>query len=770
MKIDLNGAWKLGFTHPESKEYITLEASVPGNAELDLYKKGIIGNPMPVDEIAPYEELCDVDDWTYTTTFDARKAEKDEDVFLKFEGIDTIADVYLNGEKIYEADNMHLIHSIDVNGKLKEKDNELKVIIHSAMLWARKHPTDIVGTARSITYYGGSPYLRKARHQWGWDNAPRLLTSGIFRPVYIEYLPKERFEDVYLYTICVTDGGANIGVVWDYKLPEETSCKGYVLRYTVSQDGNVLASGGIKMFYPSGKKHIWLSAEKLKLWWPRNLGDPNLCDIKLEVFKDEVLKNVWESKFGVRTVKLINTGDILDDGTGEFKFVVNGKDAYIHGTNWKPLDAFHSQAEDRVERALGLVDDLNCNMIRIWGGGIYEGKAFFDYCDKNGIMVWQDFMFACEFPPLDDWFMQKVEIEAKQIIKRLRNHPSLAVWSGDNEDDYCVDWNFTRHSNMRPSHNRLTREVIKKCVLYNDPFRDYVESSPYQSDENFVEQRDGKVIHHSTEEHFYKKPDVYAERLRNLKSKFLCETGPILICASTENEHIWDIEKPRAKRLWDDLSDRNPIAHQYDSYFRMWRYVGKLTCEDWFGRDFSFDEFGDYNFAVNVICSNIFKDIIEYCRASRPEKTGVIWWSLLDMWPMLFNYSVVDYDFHKKHCYSWIKQSQQFFCLMAVRKGIDGEIGIYASNDTLKTHSGSYKIIAVDKKGNKKEIASGRFSQKENSVSLIQKLPEAAEPELWIIEWEEDNKTYYNHFTPNYKTGDIDIWKIWQKELDRIYK
>ncbi len=768
MKTNLNGCWSLGFTRPDTQEFVTFPAKVPGNVEIELMENGLISDPMPADNEHATTLYNSVDDWTYCKTFDAVPCKDNETQEIVFEGIDTIADIYLNGEKLAHAEDMFVSHRVDVTGKLKTTGNELKLIIRSAMLWAKKQDYDIFGISRENTAYGGQPYLRKARHEWGWDNAPRLLTSGIYRDVYIETLPKERFTEVYLYTNKITDEKAELGVIWNYatELPD---LRPYSLRLTLCSEGKVAYSSEEAIFFTRGALRFSVPREKIALWWPSGFGKANLCDVKLEMLLNGQVVSEYTAKWGIRTIRLNRTENILEDGTGEFVFVVNNENIYIRGANWKPLDALHSRADAKVEKAIEMVRDLNCNMIRIWGGGIYEGEQFFELCDKLGIMVWQDFMFGCEYPPMDEDYCRIVAEETRRIIVKQRNHASLAVWCGDNEDDETLVWT-NPNSTLLPSHNKISRVVLKEAVLRYDPYRDYVESSPFNSDENVTERFQGKkVTHFQPEAHLYPATKVYAETLRTCKGRFIGETGPIAINAMTDDPAIFAREQDRCQRLWDKpmLVDTNR-AHQDDDYFIRWRQTAKECCELWFGRDFTLSEFGDYTLAVNLICGDVFKDVIEYCRVNRWEKTGVIWWSLLDMWPMLFNYSVIDCNFKKKLPYYFIKQSQQEFALMAVRQEMGGEVLLYSANDTLKNHCGSYTVTAYNKDGASRVAFSGEFNEPGNTSRILQRISEKGQ-ELLLIEWEENGQRYVNHFITGDKPYEWETIKAWAKLLKTAY-
>ncbi|MBQ8356179.1 MAG: hypothetical protein IJX39_00055 [Clostridia bacterium] len=759
----LNGSWNLTFTHPESGEQIGTVAPVPGNVEPVLQKLGLIGDYMPTDHPHATTMFTAVDDWTYTTVFDAPTLADGWQRQLVFEGIDTIAEVWLNGEKLLDTMDMHMVYQADVSKKLRVRGNALRVVIRSSELWARKHPHDMLSASHGVTsYYDSQSFLRKARHQWGWDNAPRLLTSGIIGSVYLEDLPPCRFEEVYLYTQSVRENTVSIGVQFFFAT-DRKYLMDHRICFSLLDGKRVVFSEEKPLYFVQGTYTCKLDRSAVELWWPAGFGAAKLYTVRLKLLqKDECLAE-YEAPFGIRTVKLERTGDINAKGEGEFQFYVNGEPIFIKGTNWKPLDPLASVAHRKTAegRALAELTALNCNMVRIWGGGIYEDHPFFDYCDRHGILVWQDFMLACELPTRDRGYGDLVAAEAVQAVKKLRNHPSLAVWCGDNEDDECFSW-IHRHSTLLPSHSRISREVLKEVILCHDPYRHYVESSPFVSDD--MHRGEAGVL--QTEKHLYAVPTAYAEALRNCKSRFLGETGPIKANPIAVNRTTFERERARAVRLWDSPKLPSDGTHQNDGYFTHWRQAGREACLQRFGRDFSFAEFDDYTLALNLVCAEVFKDVIEYGRATRPQKTGVLWWSLIDMWPMLFNYSVIDWEYNRKLPYYWIRQSQQDVLLMAVCTEKESAPTLYVANDTLQKADFSYTVTAYNDRCESREIACGEWSQAANSAAPILTLDRPAAPELWVIRWRMGEKQLVNHFFTAF--APFDVYARWTEIYARL--
>ncbi|MBQ7040024.1 MAG: hypothetical protein IJN39_05595, partial [Clostridia bacterium] len=527
-KLMFDGLWNLSFTNPYDNKMINTQINIPSNVEPKLVELGLIDDYMPVDNANATTKFEIVDDWTYTITFNTKDLNEGKKQ-LVFEGIDTIAQVYLNDEKILDCENMHIAYKCDVTDKLKD-ENELKVVIRSCQLYAQERPHDVFSAPHgNHGTWDSLSHIRKARHNGGWDNAPRVFTTGIYRPVYIEVLDEECFEDVYVYTEKIDEASVAIGTFWRCVSTEPT-CLEDTMVYTISDGDEIVHTYSHEVFFTQGSTQIKIPRDKIELWWPSGFGNAKLYDFKMEIVRNGKSVATYTQKLGIRTIELEKTDFVDNDGNGEFVFVVNGERVFIRGTNWKPLHPLGSIADalTRNQRALNEIVNLNCNAVRIWGGGIYEDKAFFDFCDQNGILIWHDFMFACEVPASEEWYCRLVAKEAEYVIKKYRNHPSMAIWCGDNEDDECLGWHH-RNSQVVPSDIIITRKILKDAVIHFDPYRVYVESSPYASDDNFKERKKGLLEHHQTETHIYPLFEDYEQELKNTRSIFIGETGPIEI-------------------------------------------------------------------------------------------------------------------------------------------------------------------------------------------------------------------------------------------------
>jgi len=767
-RIPLTSAWTLSFTHPRTGKKHQIPAAVPGNVESDLLRAGLVADLYPADHPTAMYDWELVDDWTYRTHFPAPTLDAGNVVELVFEGIDTVAEVLLNGKTLFRSADMFIPHTADVTSRLKPEDNILEVRIFSAELQARRFEYD--ATTMTMARHEGCARLRKARHMWGWDNAPRLLCAGLWRPVYLAVKNAIRFENVYIYTCRANRQEAVVGLDWQLITPD-LDLRGYRGKIVFGVDGKTAREHEVVMDQTFGRTRITIPTPLL--WWPRDYGEAALYDVEFRLETQDGTMATWHTRFGIREIDLIRTPTTDEQGSGEFLFRCNGEKIYCRGTNWKTTDALPSRSGgDRLRRALELCTDCNCNIVRIWGGGIYEDHEFFDYCDAHGLMVWQDFMLACEFPPQDEDYQQMMATEAEIIIKRLRNHSSLVLWCGDNETDMSV-FGGALPPQVRPSDNILTRLVLKKTAWRFDPYRPYLESSPYVDDIIFEQRKkygENAITALAPEQHFYTWQTDFRTAFRRVAAHFISETGPICFSAMSESDEFAEREQPRLLRLWDVEANKEwDWRHQADAYFLQWKNSLRANLQFFFNREFDPGKLAELRTATNIMVADLFKFAIESSRIRKWRKTGVIWWSLLDMWPMMFNFSVVDYHFRKKLPYYWIRQSQQPLCLMA-EDGGDNSFSLFAVNDTLRKQSGTMRLYGVDADGKETVYQEREFRAEANASTRIEeKVVPPSTHGLGIIEWEVEHRKYYNHFmigTPPFSFAEYSFWSSY---LDRLY-
>lgn len=344
---------------------------------------------------------------------------------------------------------------------------------------------------------------------------------------------------MYLATIQASEKKSQLNLSWNF-VSDLSSLIGYEAKITL-QCRNRRYEKSFPLYFTTG--NFVFEMPDVYLWNPAGSGDPDLYHVTLELIREKKTVDTRCWKTGIRTVELQYTEPDETKKNGEFIFIVNGKKLFIKGSNWVPANALHGEKRERILQSLQLFTELGCNMIRCWGGNVYEDDIFFDYCDEHGLLVWQDFMFACETAPQDSCFLEAVRKEAEAVICRLRNHASLALWCGDNECDQPF-FHSTLHQKLMPSMNRITREILPRTVALFDGIRDYLPSSPYLSDR--LKQQ--KNMYGSPEQHLWGLRDYKADFYKNNCAVFASEIGCLgLPCMETIRKFIPESEMNNRK-------------------------------------------------------------------------------------------------------------------------------------------------------------------------------------------------------------------------------
>ena len=438
----------------------SVTAQVPGNFELDLHRAGIIPDPYFSTNIWDTEKYEYYHLW-YLKTFVCEDFDGTAPMFV-FEGIDTFAEIWLNGKKIGETDNMLVPFEIEPTS-LRAGENELVIHITPAMIAARRYPAAV--SASAMKYNAGSLYVRKAPSQYGWDIMPRAVSAGIWRPAALELRPLDRIDDVFIAvdSYNVEKAEANISVDCNLSISRDDLSR-YRLTVKGTCGDSVFNGDSGRLWHTSVR--VYAHIGNARFWWPRNYGEPSLYDVDVTLWRDGEAVFTKSLRYGVRHVELIRTSTTDKIGSGEFLIKINGQRIFVLGTNWVPVDAYHSRDRERLPKILPMLCDIGCNAVRMWGGNVYEDDYFYDWCDEHGILIWQDFAMACAMYPQDKLFCRLLSLEAEKVIKRLRNHACLCIWAGDNECDQSYFWG-SRLYRLDPNDNVLTRKVIpisSKCT------------------------------------------------------------------------------------------------------------------------------------------------------------------------------------------------------------------------------------------------------------------------------------------------------------------
>ena len=775
------------FRTPSDVENSGLEiipASVPGNFELDLMNAGKLTRDIFFGtNILKLQDLECMHLW-YFTEFETEpvSAVDGPDVFLNFEGIDTVSEIYLNGVLLGTAENMLIPHVFPLN-KVKSGIHKLLVHIIPVSVYARRF--DLQTKAWAMKYTQDSLLVRKPAAMYGWDIMPRAISGGLWRPVSVEYRPRERIRDFYLSTLHLNTGGPTNSAELLLKLSVDTSADDLRdLTVTVrgthqGPDGKPDSSFGGSATIFSVNQVLSFRVENAVLWWPARYGEPALYDVEITLSRTkyengERLFNVPGEtldtvtfRHGIRTVELERTS--LAGRNGKFFFRVNDRKIFVLGTNWVPADTFPSRIDSYTVRGLELALDAGCNMIRCWGGGPYPGDVLFDYCDEHGIMVWQDFSMACGLYPDDERTMALIREEGISVVKSLRNHASLVLWSGDNENDIFATFRGGsvngRPINRRdPNLNKLTREVLAEVTDRYDGFRPYIPSSPYIDEEVF------RTAGLPAEDHLWGPRDYFKGEYyyKNSVAHFASEIGyhgcpsPASLKKFVSAESLGNRGDGRICTDPEWLVHSASMETSPDAPFAYRVPLMTRQVEQLFGT--ASTDLETYALESQISQAEAMKFFIEHFRIGKWYRSGIIWWNIIDGWPQISD-AVVDWYGVKKLAYEYIKRSQRMFCLMCDEPDSDGNIALFSVNDYASPIEFEYSLrnaLTGETVLSGKSVSSADSSEKVVSTG-------GNMPAFCVIEWRGSSKNGSiearelcgrNHFIRNLENGvDLDSYR-----------
>ncbi|HOB76501.1 MAG TPA: glycoside hydrolase family 2 protein [Phycisphaerae bacterium] len=644
-EIDLNGSWEFrqaGRAPLRIKRW--LPATVPGTVHTDLLAAGQIEDPFYRTNELDLRWIEQAD-WVYRRTVhlkpeflrDARA------VWLDFAGLDTLATVRLNGHVVGQADNMFHPWRFDVRPFLKTGANQLEVEFASAPRVAEELAAKSRNQYRSV-FYQPRLWLRKAQYAGGWDWGPRFLTCGIWRPVCLRAVEQAEICNVHAFTTELNQHRAVLAV--DVEIESHVSASAAVCVSLRPADGASGASQAASVqpaaaTSPSGKPvrngrvsevrveadlahgtqivSTSLIVENPALWWPNGMGSQSLYEVEVVLEMGAATVHAVSQTVGFRSVELIRERD----GQGEsFRFRVNGRDVFCKGANWIPGDSFLPRfTPERYRQRLLDARDTHMNMLRVWGGGVYEDPAFYRLCDELGLMVWQDFMFACSEYPEEPALVEKVRREARHVVRELRNHPCLVLWCGNNENQWLFDeiWAPTGKRSGETYYNDILPAV---CREY-DPQRPYWPGSPYggskANDPNFGD------CHVWSVWGGWLGPAHYRDNPARFASEFGFQAMP---AAATVREFT----AREDRRLFSPVIDHHNKVE--DGHARIVRFLA-----DSLGLPVDLD---DYVYLSQVQQADAIKIGVEHWRRRWPGSAGALYWQLNDCWPVA-SWSAVDW-------------------------------------------------------------------------------------------------------------------------------
>ena len=749
--IDLCGSWKLAvLMHGKHKDYTTaskliddgievMPVTVPGAVESDLHANGKVDdlffgtNP---DKIRRYTERLHC---YYFTSFNTNRTSGNPT--LLFEGLDCYADIYLNGVHVASTDNMLIEHTVDISQAIISGDNELFIDIRPAVIEALKYEYPFMVSAGPSAYE--QLYVRKPAHMFGWDIMPRYVSAGIWRPVSLVYTDaQEGIDEFYLCTAFADREKAvfefsyktRCDIVGDVRLKLEGDC----------DDSHFEEE--FDLVFPYGRKKLVF--KNPLLWWPRNFGKQNRYNWKITLTRDGEIIEQKCFKQGIAHIRLDYTPTMDSDQNGRFQFYVNEEKIFVKGTNWVAASPFHYRDKDRIPQMLDLAAELECNMIRCWGGNVYEDNLFYELCEEKGIMVWQDFGMACGKHPLDNDFKERIRKEAVQVVKRLRGFACIALWSGDNEGD--LRWHKWEGIKMNPDRNTITRELLPEVVMLHDTARTYLPSSPFICAELINDEEHKKFM---PENHFYIWGEFYKEGCGGeRRSRFISEFGCISMPSPESAQRFLS-----AQGMWNgkagtdewNMHSTAPIYKDGDRSFRL--NVPFMYAENMFKG--AIEDYCDLAVKSQIAAGEGDKHFFEYFRSQKWDKTGMMWWNLIDGWPQLSD-AVVDYYFDRKYPFYTLGASMQNVCIM-MGDCPDGKAHpLVVANDTLESVCLEYRVINAL---SDEVLSSGTVTVEANSNKELCPVKADDKARYIFIEWYGDVSGQNHYLDFNSKKEKLDI-------------
>jgi len=713
-----------------------IRASVPGNFELDFMREGILEDVYWGQNTVKTQRLENLHLYYYTDfTYEQRDG---MDAELCFGGIDTAAEIYLDGELLGFVENMFHAHTFDLNALENGKHSLLVHILPSA-IYAREF--EVPAMCFGLKYNQDGIQLRKAGSMFGWDIMPRLVSGGLWKPVEIVYKPQNRIVDPFTYTMWANEHDAFICTTLRIQSDEDFISDFRLILH--GECGDSVIHHEYRPFCASCKIQFGFLAPKL--WWPKNYGEQNMYDMEIKLVKDGVEYDSVKYRFGIRTLQLKRTSRSGDDG--DFCFIVNGKRIFAMGTNWVPCDAFPSRHDDYTLRNIKLADKQGCNMIRCWGGNVYPSDVLYDYCDEHGIMIRQDFSFACGHYPDDERLCKLVKEEIKHIAIEKRNHPSLVLWAGDNECDIFVVPYWEQHRNeddptamLDPNYNVITRDIILHELRNHDATRPYLPSSPYLDPTAYK-------YGMPSEDHLWGPRDYFkGDFYGNSECHFASEIG-YHGCPSPESiKKFIPAESLPKESIYEICDNPDWLIHAagMEPYVdgNPYSYRNRLMVsqvERLFGTPSG--DLAEFARQSQVSQAEAVKYFIERFRIHKWRMSGILWWNIADGWPQVSD-AVVDWYGCKKIAYYYIKRSQTPFCMM-FDEPVDGKLTLVAANDTQSTVHASYTVTDLTTGAT---VTKGNLEIEANGCIRVEQVPEAKNG-FYMITWESDAGSGRNHFT-----------------------
>ncbi len=673
-KLDLNGKWQFKAinkytTLPKKKRHAALwmNASVPGTVHTDLMSNNVIADPfyrMNENDV----QWIDSHQWLYKREFAVSPSLlKEDSVQLVTEGLDTYASIRINRKNVAETSNMFIEHRFDVKKFLRSGRNTIEILFDSPTV--RSKALEKKHGALRVALGPHRVYVRKAQYSFSWDWGPKLTTSGIWRNISLQAFSSGRLKNPFAKIISVTKEEAVVELSVEVerlsvRSPSDKKDSLQLRAFVAGED----SSGEHTAKVHGNSAKLTLHILHPKLWWPNGYGEQPMYKAVLSLLRDEEEIDEIEVPFAIRTVRLLQEKD--KEGTS-FVVEINSEKIFCKGADWIPSDNFLPRIPDSTyERLLRLAKDAHMNMIRVWGGGIYEQDVFYNLCDRLGLMVWQDFMYACGAYPEASWFLKQAKDEAESVVNRLRNHPSVVVWCGNNE----CEWLFcTENPDKTPddmSGAKIFRDILPAACSKYDGTRPYWRSSPFG--EGFPNAESNGNHHQWTVWSAWKDYKEY----ENDNARFVTEFG---------------FQAPANRKTFEEVTiaaDRHPQSQVMEHHNKQVEGTERLVRFQAAHYKVATD-FDEFIYKGQLVQAEALKCAVEHWRRRKFNTAGSIFWQLNDCWPVS-SWAVVDSALRPKAGYYFAKKF--FSPVLMSFKRIGNTLEVWVTNDMLKDVDGKIEL------------------------------------------------------------------------------
>ena len=725
-KIFLNGEWTL----KNPKTNATYKAIVPGDVHNDLFNADVIPNPYYSDNANACKWITE-QDWLYEKKFQVTEDMLNNNLKLVFDGIDTFSEIYINGTKVADTDNMFLRYAFKINDYVTVGENTITVKLLSVRQKASTYPTE--------GYFGCFDtqriFMRKAQCHFSWDWAPNFPAMGIWLDVRLEILSGNEISHVIIKP--ELDGRAAMIIHLDRELNPYDLNEKY-LRIRVWDDDTAIEN---TVAVTSYKTICNIFVEGVKLWWPRCFGEPHLYNYEVTLIENGQENDVKSGRFGFRTIEHDQTP--ADTQKLYCKFKINGKEIFLKGANWVPLDIMTGCiTKEKYQKAIAMAHEANFNCLRVWGGGIYEKDIFFDLCDETGMLVWQDFQFACaDIPDNYNDFTKQIIKEVEYQISRIQTHPSFFVSTGGNEKTY----NLIKSKN---SGDDLVYYTICGMCHHLDGTRPYLPSSPYSFGSIANDLTSGDSHVNSFESSLAKgRFKEFRDILAGLESPL---TSEIAVQGSCRVESLKKYIPQES--LWpvNDIYNLHFTRNPHDGFGGI-PFVQKQidAATEAFGEFDDINTFVKYSMALH---SEFVRAESEFHRSRKGKCSGAMFWMYSDIWPS-GTWALLDYYMIPKAAYFAAKRSFAPITPI-ITKHKDGTF-IFVVNDTLSDITGTLNIRYVDAAGNiylEKSFDVTANANASTKVICIDDIIEFGSQHILVAEFVASGKSAKTFFFP-------DLWK-----------